>query len=216
MAERNLVGQQSPYDHQSQHNTIEFIIKQALARIATVTLVKVVAVTNNGDVSPVGFLSAQPMVNQLDGAGRAVPHAVIHGMPYLRMQGGTNAVIMDPKPGDIGIAGFSNRDLSNVKGKKDFANPGSHRRFSYADGLFLGGCLNGTPTQYIRFTDDGIDITTPLPITINAQNILLDEGGNLSVKGEVTAMAQGAGFVTLSKHARHVGPGADTPPMPGS
>jgi hypothetical protein len=208
MAVRSQVGQQTVYDHQSSHNAIEFVIQQALAKIATMTLVKVVSVTNNGQLSPVGFCDVQPMVNQMDGAGRAVPHGVIHHVPYARMQGGTTAIIMDPKPGDIGIAGFSHRDLSAVKNSKAPANPGSNRRFSYADGLYLGGTLNGTPTQFIQFSDNGVNITTPLPLTFNAQNITLDAAGNLSVTGEVMRGKGTAVQNTLGAHRHGTGTAA--------
>ena len=94
---------------------MQFLISQALNRVSTATLVKVVSVTNAGGLSPVGFVDVQPLVNQLDGAGNAVPHGVLHRLPYFRLQGGADAVILDPKVGDIGMAAFANRDISLVK-----------------------------------------------------------------------------------------------------
>lgn len=124
----------------------------------TATLVRVEACTNDGELSPVGFVDVTPLVNQVDGAGNPTPHVTIFGLPYSRFQGGTSAIILDPQAGDIGVAVFASRDISKVKSTKAQANPGSLRTYDFADGIYLGGLLNGTPTQYIRFTDSGIEI----------------------------------------------------------
>jgi len=157
----------------------EFVIKSILNRTATATLVLVVAVTNAGEVAPVGFIDVQPMVAQLDGKGQPTPHGIIHNVPYLRLQGGQNAVIMDPVVGDIGIAVFGSHDLSSVKSNKAPSNPGSRRRFSMADALYIGGVLNGVPARYIRFKSDGdVEIKPAAKVTIL---------GDLDVTGTVTA-----------------------------
>src|ERR1700730_14670284 len=38
------------------------------------------------------------------------------------------------------------------------ANPGSLRKFDLSDGVYVGGILNGTPTQYVESTATGINI----------------------------------------------------------
>lgn len=138
----------------SDYNTHLAIIKQVLGETRTVTLVQIVKVTNADEVSPVGFCDVLPIVNMLDGLGTSYKHGNVFGLCYFRMQGGPNAVIMDPKKGDIGIAVISDRDISTVKKTKKQANPGSRRRFALSDGIYLGGVLNGTPTQYVRFLTD--------------------------------------------------------------
>lgn len=151
-------GQMGLTDTVGEFNTTNFLIRQFLGRVVTSTLVQVKAVNNNGGVVPVGLLNVQPLVNQLDGQGNATPHGIVTNLPYLRLQGGANAIILDPQVGDIGLAIFADRDISAVKATRVRANPGSRRRFDWADGLYLGGFLNGAPTQYVRFNADGISI----------------------------------------------------------
>jgi hypothetical protein len=92
----------------------------------------------------------------------------------MRLQGGTNAVILDPKVDDIGIAVFASRDISSVIANKGPANPGSRRMHSMADGLYIGGVLNGTPEQYVQFSDAGITLSSPNAITLQAPAVTID------------------------------------------
>lgn len=164
-----LSGLQDPSSGTSDFNAQTFLINSILSKVNTTTLVKVTGVTNNGTVSPVGFVNIQPLVNQIDGHGAIMPHGIIYNCCYFRLQGGANAIIIDPKVGDIGIACFADRDISTVQINKAQSNPGSRRRFDMADGIYLGGVLNGVPTQYIQFSDTGIVIN-----------------GNLTINGTVT------------------------------
>lgn len=150
-----------------------FLIAQALAKMQTATLVRVESCTNEGDLSPVGLVDVTPLVNQLDGQGNPTPHVTIYNLPYLRIQGGKNAVIIDPEPGDIGMAAFASRDISKIKATKKQGNPGSNRQYSFADGMYFGGMLNGVPTQYIKFSADGILIHSPNKITLEATDVAI-------------------------------------------
>lgn len=142
----------------NEFNKIAFVIQQMMGRLATTALVKVIAV-KPGAVGPVGTVDVQPMVNQIDGVGNATAHGTIYGLPYVRLQGGANAVIIDPVVGDIGWAGFCSTDISAAKSTKAVANPGSRRRYDWADGLYLGAMLGATPTQFIQFAG-GVNIDT--------------------------------------------------------
>lgn len=201
-----------PTSSTSEFNGREFHIWSTLASVRTMTLVEVKAVTNNGGVVPVGFVDVLPLVNQIDGAGNAVPHTTIHRVPYTRVQGGENAVIIDPQVGDIGWAGFADRDISSVVANRGQANPGSWRRFDLSDAIYLGGVLNGTPTQYIAFSSSGIAVYSPNDITIqaggnitaNAQgNISATAGGNMSaiVKGTTTINSTGDATIETAGNA---------------
>ncbi len=150
---------------------LSFMVRIALGRVHTATLVKVVGVTNDGGVSPVGFVDIQPLVNQLDGAGVAIPHGTIYKCPYARLQGGPNAIILDPQVDDIGIAVFAERDISSATANRSTANPGSQRRFDMADAMYLGGVLNGEPTQYVQFSDTGITIHSPTLVKLEAPDV---------------------------------------------
>jgi hypothetical protein len=164
-------GTQEPGSGAGDYGALSFLVNQILARVNTVTLVKIVAVTNSGGVSPVGFVDVQPLVNQVDGAGNATPHGVVYNLPYFRLQGGTNAIILDPQVDDIGMCGFASRDISSVKALKAQSNPASGRVFDWADGLYFGGLLNGVPVQYMAFSSTGIDIVSPTRIRMSAPEI---------------------------------------------
>lgn len=158
-----------------------FMVRMLTGKMATATLVEVISCTNSGGLSPVGFVDVQPLVNQVDGNGVPVPHGVIHNLPYFRLQGGANAVIIDPQRGDIGMAAFASRDISSVKANRAQANPGSARRFDMADGMYFGGLLNGAPTQYVQFSAAGITITSPTAITLNAPTITANASTSFTV-----------------------------------
>ena len=144
-----------PSDFDSEQNGLNFAIQQAMLKLQTSLPVRVMAVRNAG-LAPVGQVDIQVLVDMVDGQGNTVQHGTISNVPYFRLQGGTNAVIVDPSPGDIGMACFCSRDISAVKSVKDAAPPGSWRSHDFSDALYLGGFLNGAPTSYIQITEGGI------------------------------------------------------------
>ena len=163
----NPWGALQPSTLWGRYNNLRFMIQQMIAKIQTATLVQVVSCTNDGGVSPVGTVDVQILVNQINSTGNPTPHVTMYGLPYLRIQGGTNAVIIDPMAGDIGIAIFASRDISNVVSTKAQANPATYRTHDFSDGMYLGGLLNGTPTQYLQFNSSGVTIHAP---EVTAQN----------------------------------------------
>lgn len=175
---QNRLGFEQPGQRGGQ-GEIGYIVESILSRLQTVTLVKVVAVKGGG-ISPVGMVDVQPLVSQIDGSGGVIPHGVIFNVPYMRLQGGSNAVIIDPQAGDIGMCGFCSRDISSVKQNKAPSAPQSRRRFDYSDGLYFGGFLNGTPNQYIMFSKGGIKLFSPGDIEMEAANIRLNAQGGVS------------------------------------
>lgn len=173
-------------DANSEWNRMNFAVRSILAGVATATLAQVRAVRADGD----GFtVDVQPMVPQVDGAGNTVDHGTIHNLPVWRVQGGASALIVAPVVGDIGLIVFASRDISGVKRAKAPAPPGSARTFDWADGIYLGGVLGPTATQFIRMDESGVTITAPAGVTINA---------DVTVSGSVTTGAgstfDGIGF----------------------
>ena len=164
-------GQQQSGTNLGEYQQITFMVQQALAKMQTATLVRIESCTNSGGLSPVGFVDVTPLVNQLDGQGNPTPHVTIYNLPYFRLQGGANGVIIDPQKGDIGVCVFASRDISKVKSTKKQANPGSFRQYSFSDGMYLGGMLNGTPTQYVQFSAAGIKIHSPTAVVLEAPDV---------------------------------------------
>ena len=144
------------------------MIRAALSGLRVAIPVKVISVTNNGGVSAIGTVSVQPLVSGLDGAGVPWPHGVISGVPYLRIQGGSNGVILDPAVGDIGIATVCDRDISSVKASGGVSAPGSARKNDLSDMVYLMSIIGPAPTQYVEFSAAGIALTSPTAVTINA------------------------------------------------
>lgn len=173
---------------------LQFVVGQMIAEMQTVALVEVIGVSNDGGLSPVGTVDVRPLVHQMAGNRTAVPHGIIYKIPYMRLQGGANAIILDPQIGDIGMCGFCSRDSSTVVATRKAALPASLRKYNWSDGLYIGGFLNGTPTQYIRFSANGISIVTPeLAVT---QSAVVD--GSLTTTGNVSVGTGATGsFVSL-------------------
>ncbi len=167
-------GQMKTQDNWSMASMVSFSIQQALSRLQTSMPVKIMAVVNAGEVSPVGLVDILPLVNQIDNQGNSVEHTTIYNVPYFRTQGGANAVIIDPQVGDIGIACFASRDISKIKKTKKQGNPGSLRQFSFSDALYIGGILNGTPTQYVQFNSTGIKIHSPNLVNLDSPDVQIN------------------------------------------
>jgi hypothetical protein len=161
-----------PTDFDSDIDAVRFAIQQAMTSLQTSLPVKVISVSASG-VAPVGFVSIQPLVAMVDGQGNTIDHGIISNVPYFRLQGGSCAVIVDPSPGDIGMAAFSSRDITAVKNSRKAAPPGSWRTHDFSDALYLGGFLNGTPTTYLQITEGGILVHNSTSVKLG------DTGGDL-------------------------------------
>jgi hypothetical protein len=192
--ENGYMGKERQDSGTSDYNAQSFLVWQILRSISGARLVKIMAVTNAGSVSPVGFVDVQPLVNQVDGYKNATPHGTIYHLPYFRLQGGGNAVIIDPQIGDIGVAVIEDRDISSVKANAGQANPGSDRIFDMADGLYIGGFLNGAPTQYVQFSTAGIELLSPTKINLTAPLVEVDASTSFTVN---TPQSTFSGAVTI-------------------
>ncbi len=168
-------------DTDTEYAALRFIITSILARVATTIPVKVISCSNQGGLSAWGTVSVQPLVAQVSGDNTAVQHGQLFNLPYLRIQGGTNAIIMDPQPGDIGAACFCSRDISSLKqqtaidqikgGSIVGVPPASARQYSMSDGIYMGGMLNAVPVQYIRFASNEIEVVSPTKIKLTAPTV---------------------------------------------
>ena len=156
-----------PEDSVGGARELEHILLRFIGKTYTVTIVRV----NNvqaGATGPVGYLDATDMIQQMNGSNEGIPNVQMKNMPYFRLQGGGNAVIMDPKPDDLGIALFAQRDITQLKRSRQEGPPPSLRTHDVSDGLYIGGLLNGAPQQWIQFLDTGINIKATGDVTIDA------------------------------------------------
>ena len=184
----SAVGQSNPFADASDYNALSFIIARALDDVQTVSVVSVQAVNTANQTVDVLVL-----VNLVTGASISVPHGVISGRPYFRLQGGTSGIIVDPVVGDVGVMVFGSRDLTAVIAAKGPANPGSGRRFSWSDGIYLGGILNTAPVQYIKLASGGVTVLSPTAVTLqspaNTVQGPLTVTGSLAVQGTTSLAA---------------------------
>lgn len=202
--DESIFPQQQPTTSNGEVNETLFAIKQALALVNVATQVSVVAIHTTGNTAAVGTVDVQPLVNAVDGSGRAWPHDVIYGVPYIRIQGGLNAFICDPQIGDQGLCVFQDRDHSAVENTGQQSNPGSARRFDMADAIYFGGWnFKTTPQNYVVINPDGsiailstgrIDVTATVcefhcPVIID-QTLEVKQATTLDTTLEVKGNAQ--------------------------
>ncbi|CAI2109613.1 Uncharacterised protein [Serratia marcescens] len=154
-----------PQDMLTEANSQDFIMRQFLLKHAFISLGLVRGVSESGD-----FVDVQPMIHGFSGGGDKIERGTIFGAPVWRLQRGSSAIIMKPMVGDIGLIAMCDRDISTVKSTKSPALPNSNRSHSYADAIYLGGVLNGAPTQYVEFSDK-INIISPSGINLNGVTI---------------------------------------------
>jgi hypothetical protein len=221
MADTGRKGFSDIFSDSTEYNKLVFHVNKILSGRNYCALVTVVKVTNKGELSPVGLVDVQPMVNMMDGNGNPIQHGIVHNLPYFRLQGGADAIILDPKVGDIGKATFADRDTSRVKRTKKLDNPGSKRQSNWADGLYDGGFLNGTPSQFVRFADDGIHVHSPKAVFIDATDIKttghLTHEGAMTIKGDIdtTGKLTNNGHAIDSTHAhKNTQPGSGISGVP--
>nr|WP_279613303.1 oxidoreductase [Paraburkholderia tuberum] len=156
----------------------------------------------------------QPCVSQLDGTGTVVEHGIVHTVPYLRIQGGSNAVILDPQPGDIGLVVVCDRDTSSARANRDVSAPGSLRKFDMSDSVYVATVLSGPPSQYVLIGPNGIDIVSPVRIRMLAPTIIMQADDQIGLQAGASvdtaapvigldgAMTQGDGGFGGGAHIR--------------
>jgi len=196
-------GQQVPEDANSEYTVAAFIVRQMMAELETMLPVQVMAAhPGQGTPPQAGTVDVQLLVSLLDGSGNSTQQGIVYGLPYFRLQGGKWAIICDPDVKDFGYIISASRDISNVVKSPGVANPASYRKYSFSDGIYIGGCLNAVPSNWVWCKSDG---------TLVIQ-------GNLEVTGAIIAGSGGADSVTLQGHL-HTSAASGDPtsgPTPGT
>lgn len=211
------------------NNATYFLVRQILATFRTSSIVQVTAV-HGGGVAAIGTVDVLPLINMVDGLFQASKHDPINSLPFVRVQGGGNAVICDPQVGDIGVVVFCDRDISVLKatatqgGSNNQAAPGSRRSGSFSDGIYLFSMIANAPTQYVEFTASGIEIhdknsnvITMGSAGVNINGLIIDAHGNLTTPGGVQAGTGTADAVALQTHQHPTAAtGSPSAPTPGT
>lgn len=172
--DRQQVSPLKPNQSQGGASELQAVIKSLVGKIHTNQLVEVVGIYDSDDLAPVGFVDIKQLVPMIDGSNNVYDTGVIKKVPYFRLQGGANAIVINPKVGDIGLAGFCERDISMVKRNRKLSPPNTRRQYSINDAVYWGGFLNGTPSQYIQFLESGIKIKSTGDVDINGLKIAPD------------------------------------------
>ena len=162
----------------------KYIIESLISNIHTMIPVKILSVTVPADtLAPIGRCEVLPLVQQIDGSNNVYPMGKIINVPYLRVQGGKNAIVIDPQVGDVGLCGFCERDISIVKRTGALSAPDNRRRYDINSAVYMFTMMSGTPTQYIHFKSSGIDIKTTGDLNING--LIIKADGTLITKDGV-------------------------------
>lgn len=165
----NLKGNRTAASNSSPFNRLNFFVENCVKNIINTAIpVKVVAVHTGEDRA--GYVDVLPLIESYDGFGNAISSQTIFHVPYSRIQGGVAALIIDPVPGDIGLAVFSQQDITNLTSTPQ--KPLSKRCFSMADALYIGGFLNQQPNIFLELKQDNTaNIVCPEHLTIQSKTL---------------------------------------------
>lgn len=183
-----------------------YIINNLIANIHTMMPVKILSVTVPPDsLAPIGRCEVLPLVQQIDGSNNVYPMGKIVNVPYLRVQGGSNAIVIDPQVGDVGLCGFCERDISIVKRTGELSAPDTRRKYDINSAVYMFTMMSGAPTQYIHFKSSGIDIKTTGDLNING----------LIIKADGTLVTKDGDTVDKHSHGGVQSGGSNTSPLGG-
>ena len=160
-------------------------IMSVASQMHTGELVEVVGVDASG-LNPVGYVSVKPLTLRNNADDNTVELGVIHNVPYFRIQGGKNAVIIDPEIGDIGFCGFSSRDTSLVKRNRTYAGQNVYRVSDLSDAFYFGGWSKHTPEQYVQFTETQVIIKAKEKIILDAPEVVAS--GKITASGIIESL----------------------------
>ena len=184
----------------------KYIIESLISNIHTMIPVKILSVTVPADtLAPIGRCEVQPLVQQIDGSNNTYDLGKIINVPYLRVQGGSNAIVIDPQAGDVGLCGFCERDISIVKRTGALSAPDNRRRYDINSAVYMFTMMSGTPTQYIHFLENGINIKTTGDLNING----------LIIKADGTLITKDGDTVDKHSHSGIQSGGSNTSPLGG-
>jgi len=160
-------------------------VSDIMSTLNTGELVEVTAVDATAD-SPVGFVSVKILTLRTNADNQNVQLGEIHNVPYFRLQGGANAIIIDPKKGDIGFCGFCSRDTTIVKRIRAMAPQSVIRQSDVSDAVYFGGWSSKAPEQYVWFDGDDVKIKAKGKVIIDAP--MTEVENNMLIKGALNTV----------------------------
>ena len=170
-------GFKNRYANNCLDNRVSLMIENAIHNgINTADVVIVRAVHAGGPGADSGYVDVQPLVRYRDAWNNTVETVTQFRLPYSRIQGGIAALVIDPVPGDIGLAVYTKADSSLVEpGRTDTVQPGSFRTFSRADGFYIGGFLNQAPEIWLELNQDKEAVLhAPKKVTIETKDCVIN------------------------------------------
>ena len=167
----------------SEYNALSFMIEQAIkGMVNTAIPVRVDSCTKPGVGGAAGYVSATPLVMQRGADGKSLQPVSLPQLPFFRLQAGNAAVVLDPQPGDIGLAICSQQDSSNVQaGTSGPVQAGSFRCFDMSDSFYVGGFMNQTPETYIHLDPEKGEVTVKSPAKITLESPTIELKGSLQM-----------------------------------
>lgn len=180
--ERTVKGNNQPSASKSLVNALDANMANYLANnVNTAAQVSISGGDAAGPDAPAGTASCQPMVGATDNFGQVMPTAAANGAPYFRLQAGNMAIVIDPRPGDTGLAVYTKADSSGAAaGQEGASPPASNRPFDPANGFVFGGFKNAAPESYIELNPDSNEINIK---SKNACKITIETEGEVTIKG---------------------------------
>ncbi|NNS07347.1 phage baseplate protein [Erwinia sp. JH02] len=162
--------------------------------------IKYAQVTAVRGAAPNLVVDVLPLVAEIRNSDRTIiMGSEVFNVPVWRLQRGSSAIIMNPVVGDIGMIAVCDNDTTVARKTRKESVPGSNRKHSLSDAIYLGGIINSEPTQFIEFADSELNITSPNPvnITCSAANITAANGvlvdsptahftGRVTADGDIT------------------------------
>jgi hypothetical protein len=192
----------------SEYNALSFMMEQMIkGMVNTAIPVRVDSCTKPGVGGAAGYVSATPLVQQRGADGKSLQPVSLPQLPFFRLQCGTASVVLDPQPGDVGLAIFSQQDASNIEaGKTDPVQAGSFRCFDMSDGFYVGGFYGQTPTTYVWLDPEKGEASIKAPTKISLEAPTIELKGSL-VMGNTAGDASG-GTITLTGNIQATGSAA--------
>lgn len=167
----------------SEYNVLDFVIRSIVCGLVNTAIpVRVDKVERPAEGGGAGYLSATPLIKMRSAKGDALDVVSIPKLRWFRLQHGTAAIIVDPKPGDIGLAVFAQQDVSALSGGSEPIQPGSFRCYSISDGFYFGGFWGQKPTTFIRIEDNGqVTVTAPQSVVVNSIDVTVNASGSTKI-----------------------------------